>query len=82
MFSTVSKENECYCTVGGLVPANDGYLFMYMANNSKIDHTANKDEGVTEEQYNEEETRQRDIGEFSAQKNVSCGKSNLGRQKI
>lgn len=67
-FSTVSKDNECFCTVGGLAQANDGYLLMYMANNSKYDRTANRDDGVTEEQYNEEETRQRDIGILRAKK--------------
>lgn len=41
---------------------------MYMANNSKYDRTANRDDGVTEEQYNEEETRQRDIGILRAKK--------------
>lgn len=67
-FSTVSKDNECFCTVGGLAQASDGYLFMYMANNSKYDRTANAGDGVTEAQYNEEETRQRDIGILRARK--------------
>jgi hypothetical protein len=67
-FNTVSRDNECYCTVGGLAQASDGYIFLYMANNSKYDVTANKDDGVTDAQYNEEETRQRDIGILRAKK--------------
>lgn len=66
--STVSNGNECYCTVGGLAPASDGYMFLYMANNSKYDVTANADDGVSESQYNEESVRQRDIGVLRVKK--------------
>ncbi|HQU82764.1 MAG TPA: hypothetical protein PKY59_06555 [Pyrinomonadaceae bacterium] len=62
VFSTVSRDNECFCSVGGLAQASDGYVFLYAANNSKYEVTANRDDGVTDAQYNEEETRQRDIG--------------------
>lgn len=67
-FNTVSSGNECYCTVGGLAPASDGYVFLYMANNTKYDVTFNRDDGLTDAQLNEEETRQRDIGILRAKK--------------
>lgn len=67
-FSTVSQGNECFCAVGGLAQASDGYVFLYAANNSKYDVTANEDDGVSAEQYNEEAVRQRDIGILRAKK--------------
>ncbi len=67
-FNTVSNGNECYCTIGGLAQANDGYMFLYAANNSKYDVTANRDDGLTDAQYAEEEIRQRDLGVLRAKK--------------
>lgn len=67
-FNTVSDGNECFGQVGGIALANDGYLFLYAANNARYDVSFNRDDGLTDAQANEEETRQRDLGVLRVKK--------------
>ncbi len=67
-FNTVSDINESFSQIGGLAPADDGYLLLYAANNYSKDVTFNRDDGLTDAQALEESLRQRDIGVLRAKK--------------